>query len=180
MLQEGQPVVYASRSLTDTEKRYSNIERELLGTVTVETDHLPLTSIWKKTIATSNPRLQRLLLRLAQYDVHIEYLRGRKNIIADALSHVGPLAPESQDYVTSLNNVEKIPVHQMTQIAPASNERLEELCEATAKDHQLQLLAKTVHKGWPPMFKDCPCSMQSYWCFSDDVTYEDGILYKGV
>ena len=89
LLQEGQPVVYASRALTDTECRYSNIERELLGVVfglkrlhhytfgksiTVETDHQPLTSIWKKTIATSSPRLQRLLLRLAQYDVHIEYL----------------------------------------------------------------------------------------------------------
>ena len=91
LLQEGQPIVYASRALTDTECRYSNIEREreLLGVVfglerlhhytfgksiTVETDHQLLTSIWKKTIATSSPRLQRLLLRLAQYDVHIEYL----------------------------------------------------------------------------------------------------------
>ena len=103
LLQEGQPIVYASRTLTETEKRYSNIERELLGVVfglerlhhytfgsqiTVETDHQPLTSIWKKTIANSSPRLQRLLLRLAQYDVHIEYLRGRENVIADALSHV--------------------------------------------------------------------------------------------
>ena len=195
LLQEGQPVVYASRALTETEKRYSNIERELLGivfglkrlhhytfgsSITVETDHQPLISIWKKTIATSSPRLQRLLLRLAQYDVHIEYLRGRENIIAYALSHVGPLAPESQDYATSLNNVEKIPVHQITQIAPASIERLEELCNATAKDHQLQILAKTVHEGWPPMFKDCPCSIQSCWCFRDDITCEDGILYKGV
>ena len=65
ILQEGQPIVYASRALTDTEHRYSNIERELLGVVfglerlhnytfgksiTVETDHQPLTSIWKKTI----------------------------------------------------------------------------------------------------------------------------------
>ena len=33
LLQEGQPVVYASRALTDTECRYSNIERELLGVV---------------------------------------------------------------------------------------------------------------------------------------------------
>ena len=33
LLQEGQPVVYASRALTDTEQRYSNIERELLGVV---------------------------------------------------------------------------------------------------------------------------------------------------
>ena len=110
LLQEGQPVVYASRVLTDTECRYSNIKRELLGVVfglerlhhytfgksiTVETEHQPLTSIWKKTIATSSPRQQRLLLRLAKYDVHIEYLWGRENVIADALSRVAPLKPEA-------------------------------------------------------------------------------------
>ena len=63
---------------SDTECRYSNIERGLLGVVfglerlhhytfgkpiTVETDHQLLTSIWKKTIATSSLRLERLLLR---------------------------------------------------------------------------------------------------------------------
>ena len=73
LLQDDQPMVYASRALTDMECRYSNIERELLGVIfgleglhhytfgkpiTVETDHQPLTSIWKKTIATSSPRLQ--------------------------------------------------------------------------------------------------------------------------
>ena len=31
LLQDGQPVCYASRSLTETEKNYSNIERELLA-----------------------------------------------------------------------------------------------------------------------------------------------------
>ena len=195
LLQEGQPIVYASRALTKTERRYSNTERELLGVVfgleglhhytfgssiTVETDHQLLTSIWKKTRANSSPRLQRLLLRLAQYDVHIEYLRGTENVIADALSHVGLLAPESQDYTTSLNNVVKIPVHQLTQIATASTARLEEICEATTKDHQLQLLARTVHEGWHQFFKDCPHSLQPYWTFRDEITYEDGILYKGV
>ena len=112
LLQEGQPVVYASRALTDIECRYSNIERELLGVVsglerlhhytlgkaiTVETDYQPLTSIWKKMIATSSPRLQRPLLRLAKYDFHIEYLWGRENVIADALSRVALLQPEPQD-----------------------------------------------------------------------------------
>ena len=111
--------------------------------------------------------------------MHIEYLRGKENIIAEALSHVGPLAPESQDYASSLTNVERIPL-QITQIALARNERLEELHEATAKDHKLQLLAKIVHEGWPPTIKDCPHSIQSYWYFRDDITYEDGILYKGV
>ena len=159
LLQEGQPVVYASRTLTDTECRYSNIERELLGVVfglerlhhyifgkpiTVETDHQLLTSIWKKTIATSSPRLQRIFLRLAQYDVHIEYLRGKENVIADGLSRVTSLKSEHSDCNDSLSNIEKIPVHQITQKAPARPERLQELQEATEKDPSLKLLAKTV------------------------------------
>ena len=47
-------------------------------TFTEETDHEPLTSIGKNSIAPASPRLQRLLLRLAQYDVHIEYFRGKE------------------------------------------------------------------------------------------------------
>ena len=66
-----------------------------------------LTSIWKKTIATSSPRLQRLLLRLAQYDVHIEYLRGKENVIADALSRVTSIKSEHTDCSDSLSNIEK-------------------------------------------------------------------------
>ena len=180
LLQEEQPVVYASRTLTDTEHRYSNIERELLGVVfglerlhhytfgkpiTVETDHQPLTSIWKKTIATSSPRLQRLLLRLAQYDVNIKYLRGRENVIADALSRVTANKIDQTDCIDSLGNIERIPVHQITQTAPASPERLQELQEATEMDPLLKLLIKTVQEGWPQIIKDCPHSIQSYWYF---------------
>ena len=194
LLQEGQPVVYASRTLTDTECQYSNIERELLGVafglerlhhytfgkpITVETDHQPLTSIWKKTIVTSSPRLQRLLLRLAQYDVHIEYLRGRENVIADALSRVTPTKSDSTDYTDSLSNIERIPVHQITQVAPASPERLQELQEATQRDPSLSLLARSVYEGWPKTIRDCPHSIQSYWYFRDEITCEDNILYKG-
>ena len=66
LMQENKPVIYASRSLTDAEKRYSNIERELLAAswsleklyvygkkVIIETDHKPLESIWKKSYSTT-------------------------------------------------------------------------------------------------------------------------------
>ena len=86
LLQEGQPVMYISRTLTETEQRYSNIEHELLAVVfalerldhytagyrvKVETDHQPLTSIWKKPIWSTSARIRRLLLRLLQYDIDI-------------------------------------------------------------------------------------------------------------
>ena len=86
LLQDGQPVMYISRTLTETEQRYSNTECELLAVVfalerldhytagyrvKVETDHQPLTSIWKKPISSMSARIQRLLLRLLQYDIDI-------------------------------------------------------------------------------------------------------------
>ena len=77
LLQDGQPIAYASKSLTDTETRYTIIERELLAIVfacqwfntyvlgrpfTVESDHKPLEMIHQKSLANAPPRLQRMLL----------------------------------------------------------------------------------------------------------------------
>ena len=93
---------------------------------------------------------------------------------------MAPLKLKPQNCNTSLNNIEKIPVHQITQIAPASPERLQEICEATSKDPTLRLMADIVHEGWPKMIRDCPHSIQSYWYFRDEITCEEGILYKGV
>ena len=70
LLKDGQPISYASKSLTDTETRYANIERELLAIVftcqrfntyvlgrpfTVESDHKPLEMIHQKSLASAPP-----------------------------------------------------------------------------------------------------------------------------
>jgi hypothetical protein len=112
LLQEGQPVIYVSRSLLPAKERYSNIERELLGVVfglerlhfmlfggpiEVQTDHQPLVNIFSKQVCDTSPRLQRLLLRAHKYDIKIKYISGSSNSIADALSRVSPLPPRSND-----------------------------------------------------------------------------------
>ena len=95
LLQESKPVMYVSRALAEKEQRYSNIERELLAlvfaleglnhytfgrTITFQSDHQPLQSMWKKSIVSASPRLQRLLLRLAHYDINIEFFLGKENM----------------------------------------------------------------------------------------------------
>ena len=102
LLQDGQPVAFASRSLTETEKRYAQIEKELLAIawscekfhvflygrdeITVETDHKPLENIVKKPLDQAPLRLQRMLLRLQKYAIRLVYKRGSEMYIADTLS----------------------------------------------------------------------------------------------
>ena len=103
IIQDGQPIAFASKSLTDTETCYANIERELLAiiygcekfhtylygrTFIVETDHKPLEMISLKNLTAAPAHLQRMLLHLQQYDLVIMYWPGREMLLVDALSHL--------------------------------------------------------------------------------------------
>lgn len=102
LLQEGQPVAFASRSLSTVERQYDQIEKECLAIVfacsrfnqylhgreltTVETDHKPLVPIFQKSIHSAPKRLQKMLLRLQRYNLNVTYLPGSQMYIADMLS----------------------------------------------------------------------------------------------
>ena len=175
LLQDDKPVIYASRALTETE-RYSNIERELLSvvfalerfhhyvygyTATVQTDHKPLVSLWKKSIVSNSPRLQRLLLRLSQYDVNIEYLKGKDNVMADALSRVSPQAAPKEGE----DEEDFIPVHMLTEEIPADSTRIGDFRNATAEDTTSSLLMQVVANGWPEVKKDFHPFLLDYWTY---------------
>ena len=98
ILQEGQPVAFTSRALTSTDRNYAQIEKELLSIVhgckrfdqyvygrpsTVQTDHKPLESIFKKSLLLAPKRLQRMLLQLLRYSLNIVYKPGKELFIAD-------------------------------------------------------------------------------------------------
>ena len=190
LLQESKPVMYVSRVLTEMEQRYSNIERELLAivfalkrlnhytfgrTMTVQSDHQPLQCIWKKSIVLASPKTTKTI-RLAHYDLNIEFLRGKESVIADALSRVCPL--QSSNSKTKDSNIDVILVHHITQTAPVSKTRLQELRLATQSDLTLSSLTKTIHKGWPQSKKDCPEQLLDFWSFRQEISEEDGLLYK--
>ena len=112
LTQEGRPIAFASKSLTDTEQRYANIEREMLADVyacekfhtfvfgrsfTILSDHKPLEMITLKNLGAAPPRLQRLLLRLQGYDMTVKYKPGKEMLLSDAMSRLNPLPPESPE-----------------------------------------------------------------------------------
>ena len=103
LLQNGQSVAFASRTLSKTEQRYATIEKECLAIVfgcerfnqylarldkiNVETDHKPLESIFRKSLLSAASRLQRMLLRLQRYNyLSVSYRPGSQMLLADHLS----------------------------------------------------------------------------------------------
>jgi len=102
LLQNDQPVAFYSNTLTETEQRYAVIETECLAIclafekwdsllygksdITVETDHQPLESIFKKPLNKAPRRLQAMRMRLQRWSFVVKYKKGTQQVTADTLS----------------------------------------------------------------------------------------------
>ncbi|GFO32216.1 Zinc finger protein [Plakobranchus ocellatus] len=95
------PVAYASKKLTDRERKYSVTEREALaivwgvkkfslylyGTVfTLQTDHGALQFL--NAAKFDSPRIMRWALALQVYNFDVQYIKGSENFGADYLSRI--------------------------------------------------------------------------------------------
>ena len=116
------------------------------------------------------------MLRLAHYDINTEFLHGKENVIADALSRASPL--QSNNSKIKESNIDVIPMHHITQSAPVSKTRLQELRLATQSDPTLCSLSKTIYEGWPQSRKDCPKQLLEFWNLRQGISEENGVLYK--
>ena len=99
ILQNNQPVAYASKALTESQQNYAQIEKEMLAivfgcerfhdflygqnVVTVGSDHKPLEAILKKPIHQAPLRLQKLILRAKPYAVNVKCVPGSSFVSAD-------------------------------------------------------------------------------------------------
>ena len=99
MKQKGRPLAYFSRTLTDTEKRYSTFDREFLAIylsvkhfkymldgspIIIETDHKPLISVMN--ITEPSNQQWRWINFLQQFNIVFRHIRGEDNVMADFLS----------------------------------------------------------------------------------------------
>ena len=182
LLQDGQPIAYTSKSLTDTETRYANIERELLAIVftcqrfntyvlgrpfTVESDHKPLEMIHQKSLASAPPRLQRMLLQLQQYNVTIRYRPGKEMLLADALSRCPSQASGEIKLDMRVNNI----AFSKTWIA--------KLKDTTREDPILGTVYQLTQQGWPHQRRHTPRMARAYWDFKDQLSTDKGLLLMG-
>ena len=144
LIQNKKPIAYASKSLTDTEKRYACIEMELLAIVfdiqrfhiylygrqfKVLTDHKPLVMILQKPLTSAPPRLQRMIIKLQGYQMQIEYIPGHEMTLADTLSHL-----------PSTENTDTINLDIRVDLVRFRRERLNEIRKATKADPVLDQL----------------------------------------
>lgn len=177
------PVAYASRSMTNTETKYAQIEKECLGlayglerfhcyvyglpTFTVETDHRPLVSIFKKSLNEMSPRIQRLIMKLQRYDFDLIYTPGKHLVLADALSR----APELNHASVTDKDVEEH-VNMIVESLPVSDCKSKQISDETAKDTELQMVITHIQSGWPK--GSCP----KYYHFRSELSVANGLLLR--
>ena len=199
LMQNGQPVAYASRSMTETETHYAQIEKEMLvivfeverfeqcvygRPVKVEADHKPLESIFKKSLTSAPKRLKRMLLRLQKFDLDVTYKRDTEIVLADTLSRayiVQSDATPEQNYPEELRgetarDVESI---NMAQYLPVSEETQLKMQTTTEADPVLRELKTAIRRGWPTIKQDVPICIHNYFLFRDELTLQNCLIFKG-
>jgi hypothetical protein len=187
------PIAFASRSLSASEKNYSQIQKEATAIVfgvkhfhqylygqqepfLLKTDHRPLLSIFGKKhgiSVTTAQRLQRYSIILSAYNYTVQYIDGKRNQIADYFSR-SPLP-------VSLNNCEEDDVKSSkyflfldTNTEPVL---FSDIKRATITDKVLTTVIKYMKNGWPRKIK-CK-SVAPYFHCKLDLEYINGCLFRG-
>ncbi|XP_033749332.1 uncharacterized protein K02A2.6-like [Pecten maximus] len=188
LIQDGQPITYASRALTETQQRYAQIEKETLAIVfgctkhhqfifgrevTIESDHKPLQAIFRKPLNRAPPRLQKLLLTLQKYTLNVVYKPGKAMYLVDALSR-SYLNETRENLVPDID----IEVNQIVSNLPISSQKYQEFKRETSKDEALSQLREMIINGWPENKHEIPETAHHYWPFRDELSCIDGLLFK--
>ena len=157
---EWKPVSYASRSLSETEQRYAQIEKEVLAIVWacerfadyiigkqvhIETDHKPLIPLLGKAqLSHLPPRLLRFRLRLTRFQYSISHVPGKLLYKADFLSR----SPTEPATVAEEVSTEAF-VQGIVSTLPADDNRLEQIKRTQHEDPVCSQVMQYVISGWP-------------------------------
>ena len=175
LLQEGKPVCFTSHTLDSPEKNYAQIEKECLAIVTcmnkwhqylhgkkdilAHTDHQALETISKKPLIKARQRLQRVMLKLQQYQYFsVQYQKGKEMYTADTLFRASLSNPT--EIGTTAEEVFRSELSSMDLKPPnLSSDAFQRLQEETSKGIALNELYKMVKQGRPSDKGLLPCGL---------------------
>ncbi|XP_052756325.1 uncharacterized protein K02A2.6-like [Galleria mellonella] len=191
LLQDGRPVEFASLTLTDTQTRYAQIEKEMLAIVfaaerfrqyiygrsdvTVHTDHKPLETLFNKPLVSVPARLQRMMMRVQGYDFKVVYTPGKYIYIADTLSRA-PLKDLMHDRVTDEIEIQTCFV---LQHVPFSEEKMKIIRGETKIDNDCRRLMNYITNGWPKNRRDVHENIIGFWPYREQLHCMDYMIFKG-
>ena len=182
------PVAYASRTLSDTERRYWYAQIEGLATTwacekfstyilgrsfVVESDHKPLVPLLNtKHLDNLPPRILRFCLRLAKYDYIAQHVLGKLLYAADALSHA-PMQGRSEEELQE--EVEAYVDHVTMSSIAATTRQLEEYRQAQMEDTECSQVREYYQTHWPAKHS-IESLLKSYWKVRGLLTLCDDLL----
>lgn len=205
VFQGDKAVGFASRTLKNAEKNYAPIEKEMLAIVfackrfdqfilgnqvTIKTDHHPLISIFKKPLLNVPRRLQQMRLTLQRYDLNVEYVKGKNNVVADGLSRAPVDINAKLDnneiidrnvlkIMKSEERISKIigEVNQITNVE-LSEDLLHLIRKESSIDSEFKTISNYVMQGWPANIKDVTDEVRIYFKFKDEFSLQQGLLIR--
>ncbi|XP_037571213.2 uncharacterized protein LOC119453257 [Dermacentor silvarum] len=186
LMQDGRPIAFSSRSLTEAQQNYAQIEKEMLAIVhgctkfhdyvfgqaevIVETDHRPLVPILSKPLHQCPLRLQRMRLTLQRYPIKLVYKPGKELFLADALSRF-------PSKVSMCEETDQFQVN-VLEFVSASEARLKSILAATNNDTVLSQLREYALTSWPDNKHEVPEVIRPYWPYQEEIHAQDGLLFR--
>ena len=189
--EEYKPVAFISRSLTQTEQRYAQIEKEALAFTWacerlsdyliglqfhIWTDHKPLVPLFSTKELEQVPiRVQRFRLRMMRYNFTISHMPGKMLTTADTLSR------SPSKHSSNTNNLQQESdayVKLVMQSLPATEKRMKQIKESQQRDETCQLVSTYCLTSWPDK-KSAPFTVLPYLPLAAEFSIADGILMRG-
>lgn len=181
------PVAYASRFMSETEQRYSEIEKEALGIIwacdkfkdyilgkqiSLETDHKPLVPFLGTTSLANLPlRILRFRLRLSRFQYTISHVPGKLLYTADTLSRA-PVTTVSKDKEElGMNSF----VEAIVSSLPADDSKLEEYRQGQEEDNICSQVINYCQSEWPNK-ANISQAIQPYWTVRTELSYINKLL----
>ena len=178
-------VAYASRSLSEAENRYAQIEKEALAVTWAAekfsrfligmkfTDHKPLVPLLSyKGLDEIPPRIQRFRMRLFRFLYDMSHVSGKQ---ADVLFRQPLSSQEPSDEIRECE-VEKY-TSTFMQCLPVSETRLRKIIQLQDEDAVCSRVKQFVSsESWPATVKG---EFQAYRNIRNELHVQDGLLLRG-